>query len=304
MPTPISVNSRSPLLAQADRMNALDREIEKLGQQIALGVRFTTPSDDPAAANRAAQLGRLDSRLSADQRSMDRASSRLSLSETAVESAQSGLLRAKELALMGASDTLTAEDRKVILREVEVLRQQLLDAANARDESGRLLFAGAASSEPAYVELPDGSVEWRGFDRAAGAEAAGVAGASPPPGPLLFGSGETSAFAVLGQLAAALEESDPELRKTAFEGVLSGLETASNRLIDGQSRIGAGLARLEDEADRIAEARLQTAEALKAVQGLDLTAAIARLDALKTTLEAAQASFAHIYDGTLFDRIG
>lgn len=304
MPTPVSVNSRSPLLAQADRMNALDREIEQLGRQIALGERFSTPSEDPAAANRAAQLTRLDTRLASDKRGLDRAGSRLALSETAVDTANAALVRARELALMGANGTLAPEDRQVILRELTVLKQQILDAANTRDESGRLLFAGARGNEPAYAQLPDGSVVWQGFDRGAGAEAAGIEGAAPPPGPLLFGTGDTSAFAMLDQLSSALEEADPALRQTAFAEVLTGLEAANNRLLDGQARIGAGRARIEEEVNRIAEARLQTAEALSAVKGLDIVAAIARLDALKTTLDAAQASFAHIYDGTLFDRIG
>ena len=304
MPTPLSVNTRSPLLAQADRMGALDREVERLGRQIALGERFTTPSEDPAAANRAAQLLRLDSRLEADQRSLTRAEGRLALAETAVGTASSALLRARELALMAASDTLTPQDRQVIAREVEVLRTQLLDAANARDESGLHLFAGARNGQPAYVQLPDGGIEWQGFDRAAGAEAAGIGRTASPPGPLLFGAGDGSAFAVLGDLAEALAESDQALRQTQMASVLSGLERATDRLLDGQSPIGAGRARIGDEADRLAEARLQTAEALSAAKGLDMTAAITRLDALKTTLEAAQASFAHIYDGTLFDRIG
>jgi flagellar hook-associated protein 3 FlgL len=137
MPTPVTVNSRSPLLVQADRMRSLDREVQQLGQQIALGERFTRPSEDPAAANRAAQLMRLGMRLEADQRSMDRAASRLSLAETAADTAGSALLRARELALAGANGTQTAEDRQVIAHELAVLRQQLVDAANARAESGR-----------------------------------------------------------------------------------------------------------------------------------------------------------------------
>lgn len=304
MPTPVTVNSRSPLLVQADRMTALDREVQRLGQQIALGERFTRPSEDPAAANRAAQLTRLGIRLEADQRSLDRAGSRLSLAETAADTAGSALLRARELALAGANGTQTAADRQVIARELTVLRQQLVDAANARDESGRFLFAGARNNEAAYAAQADGSIIWQGHDRAAGAEAAGIGGVAPPSGPLLFGKGGESAFAMLDQLAAALDEADPELRKAAFAETIAGLEAATNRLLDGQARIGAGRARLQAEGERIAEAKLQTAEALSAVKGLDLTAAIARLDALKTTLEAAQASFTYIHDGTLFDRIG
>jgi hypothetical protein len=58
------------------------------------------------------------------------------------------------------------------------------------------------------------------------------------------------------------------------------------------------------EGNRVADARLQTAEALATVKGLDLTAAVAELDALQLTQSAAQLSFGRIFDGTLFDRLG
>ncbi len=304
MPTPVLVNSRNPLSLQADRMGRLDREIETLGRQISVGERFTTPSEDPIAANRAALVERLQGRLEADQRSIDRASARLSLAESAVVTAGEALMRARELALSAANGTLGPDDRQVIAREVQLLQDQLLGSANAQDESGRYLFAGSRSASPAYALLPDGTISWDGIDAGAGAEAAGFARTAPPNGPFLFGEGDTSAFAALATLATALAEPDPELRATGFAAAIEGLEVATNRLLDGQARIGAGMARLEDEDERLASARLQAAEALADAKGLDLTEAIARLDALKITLEAAQGSFVRIYDGTLFDRLG
>lgn len=304
MPTPVLVNSRNPQSIQADRMGRLDREIETLGRQISVGERFTTPSEDPIAANRAALVERLQARLQADQRSIDRANARLSLAESAVETAGEALMRARELALSAANDTLAPEDRQVIAREVQLLQDQLLGSANARDESGRYLFAGSRSASPAYALQPDGSVAWHGIGPGAGAEAAGFERTAPPSGPLLFGEGDTSAFAAVAALATALGEPDPELRAAGFADALTGLVAATDRLLDGQARIGAGMARLEDEGERLAAAGLQAAEALADAKGLDLTDAIARLDALKITLEAAQGSFVRIYDGTLFDRLG
>lgn len=304
MPTPVLVNSRNPQSIQADRMGRLERDIEALGRQISVGERFTTPSEDPIAANRAALVERLQARLQADQRSIDRANARLTLAETAVETAGEALLRARELAVSGASGTLSPEDRQVIAREVQLLQDQLLGSANARDESGRYLFAGSRSASPAYAVQPDGSVVWEGIDAGAGAEAAGFQRTAPPNGPFLFGEGTTSAFAALSTLAAALAEPDPDLRAAGFAEALAGIEDGTNRLLDGQARIGAAMARLEDETDRVASAGLQAAEALADAKGLDLTDAIARLDALKITLEAAQGSFVRIYDGTLFDRLG
>jgi flagellar hook-associated protein 3 FlgL len=285
-------------------MGRLDREIETLGRQISVGERFTTPSEDPIAANRASLVERLQGRLEADQRSIDRANARLSLAESAVVTAGEALMRARELALSAANGTLGPEDRQVIAREVQLLQDQLLGSANAQDESGRHLFAGSRSASPAYALQPDGTISWEGIDAGAGAEAAGFERTAPPNGPLLFGEGANSAFAALATLATALAEPDPELRDAGFGEALGGLEAATNRLLDGQARIGAGMARLEDEGERLASARLQAGEALADAKGLDLTDAIARLDALKITLEAAQGSFVRIYDGTLFDRLG
>jgi flagellar hook-associated protein 3 FlgL len=304
MPTPVLVNSRSPQSIQADRMGRLDRDIETLGRQISVGERFTTPSEDPVAANRAALVERLQSRLDADQRSIQRATARLSLSDSAAVTAGEALVRARELALSAANDTLSAEDRQVIAREVQLLQDQLLGSANARDESGRYLFAGSRSAVPAYAVQPDGSVAWQGIDAGAGAEAAGFQRTAPPNGPILFGEGAESAFAALATLAEALVDPDPALRADGLAAALTGLVASNDRLLDGRSRIGAAMARLESEADRLATARLQAAEALADARGLDLTDAIARLDALKITLEAAQGSFVRIYDGTLFDRLG
>lgn len=304
MPTPVLVNSRNPQSIQADRMGRLERDIEALGRQISVGERFTTPSEDPIAANRAALVERLQTRLQADQRSIDRANARLSLAESAVVTAGEALMRARELALSAANDTLSAQDRQVIAREVQLLQDQLFGSANARDESGRYLFAGSRSAAEAYVLQPDGTVAWQGIDSGPGAEAAGFARTSPPVGPLLFGQGDSSAFAALATLATALAEPDAELRATGLADALGGIVASTDRLLDGQARIGAGMARLEVESERLASAGLQAAEALGDAKGLDLTDAIARLDALKITLQAAQGSFVRIYDGTLFDRLG
>jgi flagellin-like hook-associated protein FlgL len=74
--------------------------------------------------------------------------------------------------------------------------------------------------------------------------------------------------------------------------------------LTGQAIVGAGLARIESERDRVATARLDTAEGLAAARGLDLTAAITELQALELTLAAAQGSFSRVYQNSLFDRLG
>ncbi|MBS3960371.1 MAG: flagellar hook-associated protein FlgL [Sandarakinorhabdus sp.] len=304
MPSPVYVNSRSPIPVQAERMGRLEDRLAQLDRQISTGTRLTEPAEDPAAANRAAMLARLDSRLIAEERSLQRAASRLALSETAIGTAGEALLRARELALTAANGTFSADDRQAITREVQVLRAQLLDSANARDESGRYLFAGSRNAGAPFAPDGDDVVQWRGFSQAPGAEAAGIGTAMPPRGPEAFGDAATGAFAQLKALEAALAEPDAELRNAALAGVLEGLESGHNRLTTAQAGIGAGLARLENEGVRISAARLDAAAALAAVTGLDLTAAFAELQALQLTLSAAQTSFSRIHGNSLFDRLG
>lgn len=304
MATPVMVNSRAPLVVSADRMSTLNDRLNQLSAQISSGEKFTAPSEDPAGANRAGQLLRLDERLKADLRSIERTESRLSLSEGAVLNAGEAMLRAKELTLLASTATIGDEDRKVIGREVAVLIDQLFDAGNARDESGRYLFSGEQNASPAFIRDAQGNILWNGSGASAGAEAAGIDNTAPPRGLNLFGPDASSAFKALNDLAFALQESDIELRGPALDTVLGDLEAGYNRLIDGQARIGAGRARLEDENMRLESARVQTAEALKAVKGLDITMAVAELEALKLTLSASQAIFGRIHDGTLFDRLG
>ena len=304
MPSPVLVNSRSPIPVQAQRMKQLEDRMDKLQTQVSTQDRLVDPSDDPAGHNRAMLLARQDARLQADQKAIDRADSRLSFAESAIVTATEAVLRARDIALEASNPPYSNDDRLSMAREVTVLRTQLLESANARDESGRYLFAGSRSGSPAYVLDADGNALWAGMDSAAGAEAAGLANITLPRGPALFGDDLAGTFAQLKALEEALLDPDVETRKPVLDEAMEKLRAGYNQLVDGRSEIGANMARLVSEGDRIAETRLTVAEALAEVRGVDLTVAFAELNALKLTLSAAQGSFSRIYEGSLFDRLG
>lgn len=287
----------------AERMRGIEREIRELEARIATGKRIGTASDDPAGALRVAHLARLEARLGIEARSIDRAASRLGAAEVAMAEADQLLVRARELALLGANGTLSAADRDVIATEVRGLAAQLQDAANRRDEAGRYLFGGARDGSPAYAADETGQVRWAGLGEGPGAEAAGVAGVAVPPGPRLFGPDDSGAFAALDGLLAALAAPDAE-REEAFGAALAGLDAAQARVVGARALAGTALARLEQERERVAAARLEVATGMAAVNGVDLTAAFAELSALRLTLSAAQTVFSGTAGESLFDRLG
>jgi flagellar hook-associated protein 3 FlgL len=298
------VNPRAPAATATERMANLSERVQRLEARIATGEAFTEASDDPAGAIRAALLERLDRRLVSDGRTIDRATARLNLAEVAAAETDRVLMRARELAILGATGTLAPEDRAAVAVEVEGLRAQLLALGNSRDEGGRYLFAGARDGGPAYVADADGQVTWAGFGEGPGADQAGIAGASVPVGPALFGTDADGAFAALRLLEEGLRLEDGEARAVALEDALGRLVKAGDGAVTARARMGTALARLETETERVAAQRLETARGLAAVKGLDLAAAIAELEALRLSLSAAREVFGRVNGESLFDRLG
>lgn len=304
MPTPVLVNTRSPVVVQASRMSRIENRLTDLDRQIATGEKFAEPADDPSAANRSAVLVRMRANLDSTRGSLDRATTRLSLAENGIASASAVLVRARDLALGAANGASGQEARSVILKEVEILRQQLMDTANMQDDGGRYIFGGADNGKPPFTANAQGRIEWQGFGSGAGGEAAGMGAISVPAGAQLFGDDTTGAFAILDNLMAALKEPDADIAGGALSGAVSALDGANSRLLLSRAGIGAGMARIEAETSRIERMKLDLEAELGKVAGVDLTAAISEMQALKLNQSAAQLSFTAIFDGTLFDRLG
>jgi flagellar hook-associated protein 3 FlgL len=299
------VNSRMPIMLQAERMQRIEGKMTRIQAQIATGQRFTAPSENPAAANRAALLERLETVVEAQGRVIERARTRLSLSETVIDGASAAMIRLRELALTAANATISAADRIVIATEVRNLREQMLDFANSRDEAGRYIFAGARDSSPAHAAAEeDGPLLWQGAGTGPGAEAAGVRSASTPRGPAVFGRDEDGVFATIDAFLGALDQPDDMLRQEAMDGVLGRFEAGFDTMVTARARIGAALGRLDVETDRLAATKLDIATGLASAKGLDLTEAIAELQALGLTLAASQQAFSQIFRFSLFDRLG
>ena len=97
----------------ADIEAAFER-LNRYQRQVASGRRVTRPADDPQGA--AAALGYRAVLLRIDQylAGIDRAQGWLSAADAALNDLTQTLQRARELALQGASDTLSADDRRRI----------------------------------------------------------------------------------------------------------------------------------------------------------------------------------------------
>jgi flagellar hook-associated protein 3 FlgL len=216
------------------------------------------------------------------------------------------LQRARELAVQAANTPTGADGRQAIAFELEQLTEELFSRANGATLTGEPLFAGL-SSDPAFIRDAAGKVTYAGTPSSGAVPVApGTAIERGLPGSEVFefdlGGTPTSAFAVLGGLAAALSGGSPDpagAAAAALEGIDAALDTASR----AQTILGTRMAWVEQVQQQQADRGIALAERRSRVGDTDIAEAIARLQQSLTALEASQAAFARVSSLSLFDAL-
>ena len=131
-------------------------------EKLATGKAVLRPSDDTTVIGKIDDLDRAVNRMGTYNDNIDVAMNRLELEEVAMTSASDILIRLKELGLQAANDTISSSDRRIIATEVSGLRDELLSLANARDASGRYIFAGSKESTKPFAVNDEGVMTYFG----------------------------------------------------------------------------------------------------------------------------------------------
>lgn len=146
-------------------MNALSdaqQRLAKTQQQVSTGQRVNSPSDDPAASARIAQLNATLSRLDQFKSNADFATNQLGLEENALTSSIDNLQQIRELAVQANNAPLSDTDRAAIASELSQRLDALRSVANSTDVDGRHLFAGYNEGATPFTVGPSGNVVYNG----------------------------------------------------------------------------------------------------------------------------------------------
>ena len=144
--------SDSMIFQNAIQQAQLNRsELSRLQAQVSAGKRLLSVGDDPTAASQVLGVRRALGRIDQFNRNIDTARSSLEPVESTLLSLTDVLTRLRELAV--SADIEEGEFDK-IQPEVEQLFDQVLALANT-SVSGRHLFAGFASDNPAFTKIGD-----------------------------------------------------------------------------------------------------------------------------------------------------
>lgn len=119
--------------------------IFKASEQIATGKKINRPSDDPTAMSRIIGYTTHISAIGEYKRAIDSAKGSLEAADSSFSGLNDILIRAKELALSGATGTTDPNSRLMIAREVGVLFESAVGIANTK-VGDRYIFSGFKSN--------------------------------------------------------------------------------------------------------------------------------------------------------------
>ena len=86
----------------------------------------------------------------------------LEVMDVAFERLQNLLVRLQELAVESANDTLTPDERERFVGEASMIKSELVDVANQKDNFGNSLFGGVSGAEKPFQKGANGKVTYSG----------------------------------------------------------------------------------------------------------------------------------------------
>jgi flagellar hook-associated protein 3 FlgL len=281
----------------------------QLQNEIATGKRINSPADDPVGVT---FVMRYKSDLAYYKQYLDNANaaqSWLSYTDTVMSQAVQVVQRARDLAVQGASDTLTTADRQALAAEVE----QLVTLGNSQ-YNGQYIFNGMKTGAAPY---PSSDIHAPPAQNAANQTTDmgdilyelgdGIQLNVNTPGDTFFKftdntGAQNNVFNVLQQLYDALNNPQPGQDPGQAVSQLIGLiDSALDQMSATQADVGARLNRVQFEQNRLNSLVNSYTSLLASVADADMGQVITDLNTVQSVQQASLAVGARIILPTLVD---
>ncbi|MET0285920.1 MAG: flagellar hook-associated protein FlgL [Polyangiales bacterium] len=249
-------------------------------QKAGSGLRVSKPSDDPVAAAQARREASRKALGEAGVAAADTATDQLMGADTALGDVYEGLTRAHELALAGATDSMSKENRSDLAQEMRKIRDQMVSLGNTK-VGDKFVFAGyrdqTAPFEASGNFVGDGSIKEVQPVNGMRVQAS-ISGAS------VFGNGNSDdAFKTLDAVIAGLESNDAE----AIRGQLSNLQTNQDRVAKSRSIVGSMIDSVELGRNVADQQQARATTQIASLTEADAVQSALNLMQAKSALEAA-----------------
>lgn len=278
--------TRFRLSAEINRQARLAQEIARTQVEIATGKRIQAPSDDPTGAALVSELARAQADEAAWLRNLQLAGTLSDRADTALTAVASNVDRARELLIAASADTLSPENRATIAIELRSIAIDIAALADSRDPRGGELFrTGAALEFPVNATI----------------DIAPVASRAEVFGNIATSGGPRDLVTIINEAANAIEVAAPAARRTAIDASLGAMANATDHVAAVRADQGVRGNRIDRLREQLEDSAIRIEEQKGAIEGVDLTEAIARLQSKQLSLQAAQSVLARVSQSSLFD---
>ena len=143
-----------------NNMNANKTNVNTLNNQMSSQKKISRPSEDPVVAIRALRLrSNLNELNQYFEKNIPDAESWMEITESALKNMKDILTSVRTQCDQGANDSLTAEDRNAILKNLQSLRKQVYAESNA-DYAGRTVFTGYKTNSTMTFLKDDSDIKY------------------------------------------------------------------------------------------------------------------------------------------------
>lgn len=269
------------------------RNMYLFSERLSSGKKINKPSDDVYGMMNAMGYKVTLNEIDQYKKNIDSADSQLALTDNIMSSAADIISRARELAVQGASGTLTAADRLSMAQEMASLRDEVIRLSQTKFRD-RYIFSGYKTDTMPF----DASFNYQGDDNAMNVLIDnGSTVALNVTGTDAFSSGGETYFKTLDDLYNSLVSDD----QTSIQASITLLDNATNQIANVRADVGARLNYIErlksTHEDR--DTSLQTL--LSNTEDDDITSTVSELSKIQVTLEALRTSGAKILSESLMN---
>ncbi|MFZ5894338.1 MAG: flagellar hook-associated protein FlgL [Myxococcota bacterium] len=279
--------------ANLSRLQAQNAQAQ---QQAASGLRLERPSDDPVAAAELARLRASLSSASTHRESIQRAQGDAELAESTLAQVNELMADAKEAAMQGANDSLSATDRANLAIEVRNIRTELLKLANTRGNKG-YLFSGSKTDTAAFDS--NGAFNGDDTDQVIDAGGSSPLSVSASGAQAFTAAGGRNVFADLESLAQSLESDN----RSAVAASLDLIDAGASQVTKERARIGLVVSKLQASDGVLEQLGVDLSRQQSEVGAVDPFEAFSKVTTLAQSLQQAVQVSRQVLDlGDLWNR--
>ena len=242
--------------------------LSKTMQKLSSGYKINSAADDAAGLGIAM---RLNSQVASYSAATQNANTAIAMTQTADGGAgqiSDILTRLSQLAVSGASGTMSASDSKNLQQEFAAQLNEINNIASNTTYNGTSLLSGAAVATTFQVGITSNATDQVG---------------------VTFGSADTSSLGLQGLAGTAVAGVSSAADATA---ALALIQTAIQKLSTIRAGFGAGMDALQDTVSNLGSMTTNTSAALSTIQDVDVASATAQLSQQQVMSQAGEAILA------------